>query len=64
MSKQSDRLAVSLRTTTANGRTTGRKKVWQNWPGALELLLAAQAKEVAVAWLDDAASQLRFCAAS
>jgi hypothetical protein len=31
---------------------------------ALELLLAAQAKEVAVAWLDDAASQLRFCAAS
>jgi transposase len=53
-----------LRTTTANGWTTGRKEVWQNWPGALELLLAAQAKEVAVAWLDDAASQLRFCAAS
>jgi len=43
--------------------TTGRK-VWQNWPGVLELLLAAQAKEVAVAWLDDAASQLGFCAAS
>jgi hypothetical protein len=40
------------------------EKVWQNWPGALELLLAAQAKEVSVAWLDDAASQLRFCAAS
>ena len=52
-----------LRTTTANGWTTGRK-VWQNWPGALELLFAAKAKEVAVAWLDDAASQLRFCAAS
>jgi hypothetical protein len=46
------------------GWTTGRKKVWQNWPGALELLLAAQAKEVSVAWLHDAASQLRFCAAS
>jgi hypothetical protein len=42
----------------------GPKKVWQNGPGVLELLKAAQAKEVPVAWLDDAARQLRFCAAS
>lgn len=40
------------------------EKVWRNWPGVLELLLAGQAKGVAVAWLDDAASQLGFCAAS
>jgi hypothetical protein len=42
----------------------GPKKVWQNWPGVLELLLTAQTREVAVTWLDDAASQLGFCVAS
>jgi hypothetical protein len=38
----------------------GPNKVWQNWPGVLELLLAAQAQEVALTWLDDAISQFRF----
>lgn len=38
----------------------GPNMVWQNWPGVLELLLAAQAREVAVSWLDDAANQLGF----
>jgi hypothetical protein len=38
----------------------GPAKVWQNWPGVLELLLAAQARQVALAWLDDAITQLGF----
>lgn len=38
----------------------GPNKVWQNWPGVLELLLAAQAQQVAVGWLDDAIAQLGF----
>lgn len=36
----------------------GPLPVWQNWPGVLELLLAAQAKAVALMWLTDTAAQL------
>lgn len=36
----------------------GPLPVWQNWPGVLELLLAAQAKTVALAWVGDTANQL------
>lgn len=40
----------------------GPHKVWQNWPGVQELLLAAHAKPVALTWLADAANQLNFYA--
>src|SRR5262249_17295774 len=36
----------------------GPHRVWQNWPGVLELLLAAEAKVVALKWLADAHNQL------
>lgn len=36
----------------------GPHRVWENWPGVLELLLTAEAKAVALAWLTDASSQL------
>lgn len=36
----------------------GPLDVWGYWPGVLELLLAAEAKQVALQWLADAAGQL------
>ena len=36
----------------------GPLPVWQNWPGVMELLLAAQGKAVALTWVGDAVSQL------
>lgn len=38
----------------------GPLPVWQNWPGVLELLLAAEARTVALAWVSDARNQLAF----
>lgn len=38
----------------------GPNRVWENWPGVLEYLLAAEARVVALAWVSDARNQLGF----
>lgn len=42
----------------------GPHMVWDSWPGVLELLLAAEAKTVALSWVSDAHNQLKFYIAS
>lgn len=36
----------------------GPHRIWENWPGVLELLLAAEAKVVALEWVKEARDQL------